>query len=99
MTLQELKKLATQIQMQEQEIQQIQQNQTIQQIQQKKIGEYSRLCQNRPFWIWNSQYHETEYKRLDGNCCFNHIIPAKEPVKYIVNVTSSTTINNRYYRH
>jgi hypothetical protein len=68
--------------MQEQEIQQIQQNQTIQQIQQKKIAEYSRLCQNRPFWIWDSQYHEAEYKRLGGNCCFTHIIPAKEPLKY-----------------
>ena len=58
------------------------QEQEIHQIQQNKIVEYSRLCQNRPFWIWDSQYHETEYKRIGGNCCFTHIIPAKEPIKY-----------------
>src|ERR671916_2598264 len=78
MTLQELAKIAQQIE--EQQITQIQQQQRT--IQQDKIVEYSRLCQNRPFWIWDSQYHEAEYKRLDGNCCFTHIIPAKEPVKY-----------------
>src|SRR6187200_50033 len=30
--------------------------------------------QNRPFWIWNRQQHKLEDIRMDGDCCFNHII-------------------------
>jgi hypothetical protein len=57
----------------------IQQQQTIQQ---NKVAEYSRLCQNKPFWIFDSVKHEAEYRATGGNCCFTHIIPAQEPMKY-----------------
>ena len=30
--------------------------------------------QNKPFWIWNRQQHKLEDIRMDGDCCFNHII-------------------------
>jgi hypothetical protein len=30
--------------------------------------------QNKPFWIWNIEEHKQEDIRIDGNCCFNHII-------------------------
>ncbi len=51
-------------------------------IQQNKIAEYSRLCQNKPFWIFDSVKHEADYRATGGNCCFTHIIPAREPIKY-----------------
>jgi hypothetical protein len=37
---------------------------------------------NKPFYIWDKQQHREEYKRTDGDCCFNHIIglPQKNDV-------------------
>ena len=29
---------------------------------------------NKPFWIWERQQHKLEDIRIDGDCCFNHII-------------------------
>ena len=36
--------------------------------------------QNKPFWIWNIDQHKLEDIKINGNCCFNHIIalPQKE---------------------
>jgi hypothetical protein len=34
---------------------------------------FTRL-QGKPFYIWDKQQHREEYKRADGDCCFNHII-------------------------
>jgi hypothetical protein len=28
---------------------------------------------NKPFWIWDQQ-HKLEDIKIDGDCCFNHII-------------------------
>jgi hypothetical protein len=30
--------------------------------------------ENKPFWIWNIAEHKQEDRRMDGDCCFNHII-------------------------
>src|SRR5215203_552090 len=76
MTLKDLKAIMED-QKQQSLIQQQQQT-----IQQNKIAEYSRLCQNKPFWIFDSTQHEAEYRATGGNCCFTHIIPAQEPIKY-----------------
>ena len=28
----------------------------------------------KPFWIWNLSTHRQEDARINGDCCFNHII-------------------------
>jgi hypothetical protein len=43
----------------------------------------SQRLRNKPFWIWSSiEKHKQEYKRTNGDCCFNHIIglPQKDGV-------------------
>jgi hypothetical protein len=30
--------------------------------------------QNKPFWIWNVEEHKQEDIKMNGDCCFNHII-------------------------
>ena len=30
--------------------------------------------QNKPFWIWDLQQHKLQDIRMNGNCCFNHMI-------------------------
>jgi hypothetical protein len=32
------------------------------------------ILRNKPFWTWDREQHREEYKRTDGDCCFNHII-------------------------
>jgi hypothetical protein len=29
---------------------------------------------NKPFWIWDQQQHRQEDIKINGDCCFNHII-------------------------
>jgi hypothetical protein len=29
---------------------------------------------NKPFWIWNIEQHKQEDIKINGDCCFNHII-------------------------
>jgi hypothetical protein len=47
--------------------------------QQTKI--FERLL-NKPFWIWDQQQHKQEGIRINGDCCFNHIIglPRKDGI-------------------
>jgi hypothetical protein len=39
-------------------------------------------CKINPFWIWDQQQHKQEDIRMNGDCCFNHIIglPHKDGV-------------------
>lgn len=32
------------------------------------------ILKDKPFWIWDQDEHRAQYIKLDGNCCFNHII-------------------------
>jgi hypothetical protein len=32
------------------------------------------ILQSKPFWIWNVGEHKQEDVRINGDCCFNHII-------------------------
>jgi len=38
----------------------------------------------KPFWIWDQQEHNDEFKKTNGQCCFNHIIgkPVKNDKEY-----------------
>jgi hypothetical protein len=47
--------------------------------QQSKLFE---TLQNKPFWIWNIEEHKHEDIRMNGDCCFNHIIglPQKDGI-------------------
>ncbi len=37
---------------------------------------------NKPFWIWNVDEHRKADFKINGNCCFNHIIglPTKDGI-------------------
>jgi hypothetical protein len=48
-----------------------------------RLALLSQRLRNKPFWIWSSiEKHKQEYKRTNGDCCFNHIIglPQKDGV-------------------
>jgi hypothetical protein len=32
----------------------------------------------KEFWIWDITQHKLEYRRTNGDCCFNHIIALPE---------------------
>jgi len=54
-------------------------------VQSQEEGAHNELIsrlRNKPFWLWNTDEHKQEYKRTDGDCCFNHIIglPQKNDV-------------------
>ena len=48
---------------------------------QQQSKPFERL-KDKPFWIWNIEKHKQEDIRINGDCCFNHIIglPQKDNV-------------------
>jgi len=40
------------------------------------------IIHGKPFWIWDKQQHKLEDIKMDGDCCFNHIVglPQKDGI-------------------
>ncbi|MGB5091577.1 MAG: hypothetical protein WBN72_11590 [Nitrososphaeraceae archaeon] len=52
-----------------------------QQEEKTKTSSFSvQLLKDKPFWIWDQTEHRQEFKKTDGQCCFNHIVglPTKD---------------------
>jgi hypothetical protein len=41
-----------------------------------------KLLKGKPFWLWDKDRHKQEFRKSQGNCCFNHIVglPMKKQI-------------------